>query len=246
VNTDLKPKALYYGLALWASRVGGAGRRVLTAARGLRLWYIIAFVAALVAPWFIWRRRLAGRPAVALAVAAQGFVEISIEVLVIFGFQVVYGSAYLELALIVGAFMAGLAVGGLLPRPTEAATYPQRLIDIMAFAAMVAFAVPPVLYLLSRWPAAPVVVLHVVFGALAFAAGLCGGAQFVVALRAWGERGAGVLYGIDMLGSAAGAVVTAVILVPALGIGKAAIAVVALAAAVMAALAAAPRGAKRR
>lgn len=246
VNTDLKPKALYYGLALWASRVGGAGRRVLTAARGLRLWYIIAFAAALAAPWFIWRRRLGGRPAVALAVAAQGFVEISLEVLIIFGFQVMYGSAYLELALIVGAFMAGLAAGGLLPRPAEPGTYPQRLIDIMAFAAMVALAVPPVLYLLSRWPAAPAVILHVVFGALAFAAGLCGGAQFVVALRAWGERGAGVLYGTDMLGGAAGAVVTAVILVPALGIGKAAMAVVALAAAVMAALAAAPRAAEGR
>lgn len=246
VNTDLKPKALYYGLALWASRVGGAGRRVLTTARGLRLWYIIAFAAALAAPWFIWRRRLGGRPAVALAVAAQGFVEISLEVLIIFGFQVVYGSAYLELALIVGAFMAGLAVGGLLPLPREAGAYRQRLIDIMAFAAMLAFAIPPILYLLSRWGAAPAVVLHLVFGALAFAAGLCGGAQFVVALRAWGERGAGVLYGTDMLGSAAGALVTAVILVPALGIGKAAVAVVALAAAVMTALAAAPRAAEGR
>ncbi len=246
VNTDLKPRALYYGLALWASRVGGAGRRVLTAARGLRLWYIIAFAAALAAPWFIWRRRLGGRPALALAVAAQGFVEISLEVLIIFGFQVVYGSAYLELALVVGAFMAGLAAGGLLPPPREAGAYRQRLVNIMAFAAMVAFALPPALYLLSRWAAAPAVVLHVVFGALAFAAGLCGGAQFVVALRAWGERGAGVLYGTDMLGSAAGAAVTAVILVPALGIGKAAIAVVTLAVAVMAALAAAPRTAEKR
>jgi spermidine synthase len=242
-NTDLKPKALYFGLALWASRVGGAGRGVLTAARGLRLWYIILFVAALAAPWFIWRRRLRGRPAVALAVAAQGFVEISLEVLIIFGFQVVYGSAYLELALIVGAFMAGLAAGGLLP-PGEAGAYRQRLVNILAFAAMVAFVLPLALYLLSRWAAAPAVVLHVVFGALAFAAGLCGGAQFVVALRAWGERGAGVLYGTDMLGSAAGAVVTAVILVPALGIARTAMAVVVLAAAVMAALAAAPRAAE--
>jgi spermidine synthase len=241
VNADLKPKALYYGLALWASRVGGAGRSVLAAARGLRLWYIIAFAAALAAPWFIWRRRLGGRPAVALAVAAQGFVEISLEILIIFGFQVVYGSAYLELALIVGAFMAGLAAGGLLPRREAPGRYAQRLIDILAYAIILTFALPPAFYLLSRWAAAPVAVLHVVFGALAFGAGLCGGAQFVVALRAWGERGAGVLYGTDMLGSAAGAAVTAVILVPALGIGKAAMAVAALAAAVMAALAAAPR-----
>jgi spermidine synthase len=241
LNADLKPKALYYGLALWASRVGGAGRGVLTAARRLRLWYIMAFAAALAAPWFIWRRRLGGRPAVALAVAAQGFVEISLEVLIIFGFQVVYGSAYLELALIVGAFMAGLAAGGLLPRRGAPERYAQRLIDILAFTIIIAFALPPTFYALSRWAAAPAAVLHVVFGALAFAAGLCGGGQFVVALRAWGERGAGALYGTDMLGSAAGAVVTAVILVPALGIGKAAVALAALAAAVMAALAAAPR-----
>jgi len=44
-----------------------------------------------------------------------------------------------------------------------------------------------------------------------------------------------------MLGSAAGAVVTAVALVPVLGISKTALAIAALAAAVMVALAAAPR-----
>jgi spermidine synthase len=244
VNADLNPKALYYGLVLWASRVGGAERGVLAAARRLRLWYIIAFAAALAAPWLIWRRRLSGAPALTLAVAAQGFVEISLEVLVIFGYQVVYGAAYLELALIIGAFMAGVAVGGLLPRPGASEDDRQRLVDILGYTILIAFALPPVFYLLSRWGAAPAGVVHVVFGGVAFGAGLCGGAQFVVALRTWGERGAGVLYGADMLGSAAGAVVTAVVLVPVLGISKTALAIAALAAAVMVALAAAPRKAR--
>ena len=75
----------------------------------------------------------------------------------------------------------------------------------------------------------------------ALAAGACGGAQFVVALRLAGERAAGALYGTDLLGSAAGAVVTAVVLVPVLGLGRAAVAVAALAAAAMTAVAAAPR-----
>ncbi|HUU55952.1 MAG TPA: hypothetical protein VMW93_01300, partial [bacterium] len=234
VNTDMKPTALYYGLALWAARVGDAEKSVLSAARRLRLWYIIAFVAALAAPWFIWRRRLGGRPAVALAIAAQGFVEVSLELLVILGYQVVYGAAYLELALIVGAFMAGVAVGGLLPRPAVPGGDRQRLINILGFTIVIAFSLPPTFYLMSRWAAAPAVVLHAVFGGVAAAAGLCGGAQFVVALRAWGERGAGVLYGMDMLGSALGAAVTAVALVPVLGISRAAVSVAVLAAAVMA------------
>ena len=241
LNTDMKPTALYYGLALWASRVGDAEKSILSAARRLRLWYIIAFVAALAAPWVIWRRRLGGRPAVGLAIAAQGFVEVSLELLIIFGYQVVYGAAYLELALIVGAFMAGLAVGGLLPRPASPRGDRQRLINILGFTVVIAFALPPTFYLLSRWVAAPGAVLHVVFGGLAAAAGLCGGAQFVAALRAWGERGAGALYGMDLLGSALGAAVTAIALVPILGISRAAISIAALAAAVMVALAAAPR-----
>jgi len=244
-NADLKPKALYYGLVLWAARVGGAGRSILTAARRLRLWYIIALAAALAAPWVIWRRRLGGRAALGLAVAAQGFVEISLEILIIFGFQVVYGAAYLELALIIGAFMAGLAAGGLLPRPGARGGDRQRLIDILGYTIIVAFALPPAFYLLSRWAAAPVVIMHAVFGGAAFAAGLCGGAQFVVALRMWGERGAGVLYGTDMLGSALGAVATGVIFVPVLGLSGTAVAIIALAAAVMAALAAGPRAAGR-
>jgi spermidine synthase len=243
VNTDLKPTALYYGLTLWAARLGEAEKGILSAARGLGLWYIIALAAALAAPWFIWRRRLGGRPAVALALAAQGFVEVALELLIIFGYQVVYGAAYLELALIVGAFMAGLAVGGLLPRPASPRGDRQRLVNVLGYTVLIAFALPPTLYLLSRWAAAPGVVLHAVFGGLAAAAGLCGGAQFVVALRAWGERGAGALYGLDLLGSALGAAVTAVVLVPVLGLSRTAMVVAALAAAGMAALAAAPRGA---
>ncbi|MGD8717988.1 MAG: hypothetical protein PVH29_04105 [Candidatus Zixiibacteriota bacterium] len=243
-NVDFKPRALYYGLLLWSSRTSDAGRALLTAARGLSLWYIIGFAVLVAAPWFIWRRRLAGRPAVGLAVVGQGFVEAALEVLIIFGYQVVYGAAYLEMALIFGAFMAGLAVGGLLPRTGARTRGRSRLVDILGYTIIIAFALPPVFYLLSRWPGAPAVLVHLVFGGVSFAAGLCGGAQFVVALRTWGERGAGILYGMDMLGSAAGAVLAAAALVPILGIGRAAMAVAAVAAAAMAAVAAAPREAE--
>jgi spermidine synthase len=241
VNADLTPTALYYGLAVWSSRLGGAESSILRAARQLRLWYIVAFAAVLAAPWFIWRRRLGGRPALLLVVAVQGFVEVALEILIIFGYQVVYGAAYLEMALIVGTFMAGLALGGLLPRPGTPARDRQKLIYILGGTILLAFALPPTFYVLARGAEVPTAVVHLLFGGLALAAGACGGAQFVVALRLAGERAAGALYGTDLLGSAAGAVVTAVVLVPVLGLGGAAVAVAVLAAATIAALAAGTR-----
>ncbi|UCH78951.1 MAG: hypothetical protein JSU81_03100, partial [Candidatus Coatesbacteria bacterium] len=237
VNADLRPTALYYGLAVWSSRLGGAETAILKAARRLRLWYIVAFAALLAAPWFIWRRRLGGRPALLLVVAVQGFVEVALEILIIFGYQVVYGAAYLEMALIVGAFMAGLALGGLLPRPGTPVRDRRKLVYILAYTILLACALPPTFYLLARGAEVPTAVVHLLFGGLALAAGACGGAQFVVALRLAGERAAGALYGTDLLGSAAGAVVTAVALVPVLGLARAAGAVAALAAATMAAVA---------
>jgi len=241
VNADFKPAGLYYGLALAAARAGGAELKVLGAARRVKLWYIFALAAVAVAPWFF-RRRLGARGAAAFAVTVQGFVQLALELLVVFCYQAVYGAAYLELALIVGAFMAGLGVGGAWPR--RGGSDLAALTWAMGCAAALAVALPFVARMLAQWSAAPPACVHLTFGVLAFAAGACGGVAFVAALRSWGGRGVGALYGLDLLGAAASAVVTSVILIPVLGIGQASAAVAVVAAAATVALAAVPRRAR--
>ena len=54
-----------------------------------------------------WRRQWA----VPFTVACTGLSQMMLEVVLIFGFQVLHGSVYAELSVIVTAFMAGLAMG---------------------------------------------------------------------------------------------------------------------------------------
>ncbi len=105
-------------MVLWNRQFSGAprllpaARRHVTERNALLAALALAVVLA-VAP------SLAGRTTAALAdavvVAAVflvGATEISLELTALLAFQSIYGYVYRELALIVAAFMAGLAVGG--------------------------------------------------------------------------------------------------------------------------------------
>lgn len=232
-NADFRPAGLFYGMLVWATRVSPKEAGFLKGIRKIKLWYIYVFGVCLAIAWVGLARR-ARKAVVGYAVAVQGFIEIALEVVIIFCYQVVFGSAYLELAVIVGAFMAGVAVGALLPirKPSE-----QLLINLLGLLAVLGFAAPVVTLAFVRWPGAPAAVVHFAFGALAFAAGGAGGAQFVVALRAWRKEAAPLLYGVDMIAAALGAVVTAGIFVPVFGIWETTAALAFLAATPIAALA---------
>ena len=47
----------------------------------------------------------------ALATAAMGFTMIGLEILLLLAFQAIYGCVYQQLAMVIGAFMAGMAAG---------------------------------------------------------------------------------------------------------------------------------------
>ena len=123
LNRDLAPVCYYYDLVLWLSRfypAPGSGRgpilrRAFENASLVNLWWVtvpLLLVVLLVR----WRRGL--RPeapaglAVPFAIAGIGLAEMMLEVVILFAFQVLHGTVYAQVSLIVTAFMAGLALGG--------------------------------------------------------------------------------------------------------------------------------------
>jgi spermidine synthase len=61
---------------------------------------------------------------VPLAIAGIGLAQMMLEVVVLFAFQVLHGTVYAEVSLIVTAFMAGLAVGGAISNQLLARRFP--------------------------------------------------------------------------------------------------------------------------
>ncbi len=178
--------------------------------------------------------------AVTGVVFASGFAASTIQVVLLLGFQVLWGSLYQQAGWVITLFMAGLAAGawagnrfGDEPAPSDAMDRlvvarwidpPAMRLALAAFAAAIAAAAAPALLTALRsgpmggraagWTQMIIPIAAFVFAALS-------GAQFSMAARL--ERGhpssaAARLYLADFAGACLGAYVAGAVLVPWLGI----------------------------
>jgi spermidine synthase len=182
--------------------------------------------------------------------AAMGFTMIGLEMLLLLAFQAVYGYVYQQLAVVIAAFMAGMALGSWLGMRRAA----RGGMRVLAVTQMLAAAAP--LLLLGLFEAIGradstlgLAASQIAFPALALISGMLGGYQFPVASRIFFGAGQaeppapplqrpGTLYALDLAGSCLGAVLFSVWLVPVFGFFKTALlsAMVSLAPAAMAML----------
>jgi spermidine synthase len=218
LNRDLTPICYYYDLALWLSRFYPNLPGAVGSTKPINLgWVVVPLALGVV--WVRWRRGLA----VPVAMAAIGLAGMTLELVILFAFQVLHGYLYAQVSLILTAFMAGLWLGAvgsnrLLSRwpssPEKRARLALMGIQLVIAVYSVAFVV------MLRWPIpAPTLV----FPLLALLAGVLGGMAFplaVVLVRRRGSAGrvAGMLYGADLVGGCLGALLGAVLFIPVLGI----------------------------
>jgi len=201
-NRDFHPVAYYRQLDYWLSYVGFDPVPWLAGA---------ALVLLLAAGRF---------SAVAGGIFAGGFTAAAIEMVLLVSFQALCGSLYQVTGILITAFMAGLACGAWI-RDRVVRGSPRRAFITAQFAlAAGCVALPPVLLWLQRSTFSPFTVGAVV-SAAALAAGMTGGLEFTLAARlrhdAAGDA-AGELYGLDLAGSAIGALAVSVYLIPLLGV----------------------------
>ena len=159
--------------------------------------------------------------AVALNTGVCGAVLIVVEVVLVLVYQIVEGSVYRQMALIISLFMAGLAAGSALVRTLRGGGATRLFMIQTGLAAYLG-----VLYLLFSVFRSSVLdnlghdSMLLLFSALAFLAGMFGGGQFCAAVAASEKaRGAG-LYAADLIGASAGAVAGSLFFLPVLGIPK--------------------------
>ncbi len=239
INSDFKPIGYFYNIVLWSSQFRQRSLDVsvfkffskLTFWHGLGLIFIFIAIFLGIQIWRILRcsstEHMLGMPVI-IAIGTTGFSEILFQVVVILAFQVLYGYVYYKLSLILASFMIGLVIGGwcinrILHRlkddlltyiKTQIAIciYPLILLPIFSFLASFGGRIPPAIH------------IDTIFAFLPIVAGFIGGFQFPLASKiclAGREdvgRLAGLLYGVDLLGSCLGALLASAILIPIIGI----------------------------
>jgi spermidine synthase len=224
VNRDFAPVAYYFDVALWSSRFNHGYRDLFRAMASVDFRWLAGVVGALLLVLVAKKRR--PRTAAACCTAAMGFTLIGLEMLLLLAFQAIYGYVYQQLAVIIAAFMAGMALGSWLALRARALRGMRTLVLLQLGAAIAPLLLCAVLE----------AVTPVLFPVLALLCGMLGGYEFPVASRIFSGRSTGTLYALDLAGSCLGAALFSVYLIPVFGFLKTAVlaAMVSLAPAVMA------------
>ena len=245
VNRDFAPVAYYYNVVLWSAQFGNAYSRWFQRAASVSFSHTMGAVAVLllmiVAIMRFARKR--ARLAPAGCTVATGFTVMALQILLLLGFESVFGYVYYQLAILIGMLMAGMALGSWLAIKCSGPAMRQ----MAAVQLLLAAAGPLVMVVLSlagsvHGAALTWVVAQIVFPGVAVLAGALGGFQFAIAARVFVPRvesraGLGALYALDLLGGCVGALVLSTYLIPVFGFWRTAwMCVLVNAAAVLAAL----------
>jgi spermidine synthase len=254
VNRDFTPVAYYFDVALWSQRFNRSYRQVFQSAASVRFRSVIIAAGLLllaITGTLRWlpKNDQRSRSSAGFCVAATGFTVMGLEMLLLLGFQAIYGYIYHQLAILIAAFMVGMALGswwaarnctaavknGATGAGRGAAAGRRRAALILAGLQFLVAVSPLLLYALLAWFAGIRtalglwVVSQIVFPTLTILGGFVGGYQFPVASRVFfisrrqEPSSLGSLYGLDLLGACLGAVLLSVYWVPVFGFLKTAL-----------------------
>jgi len=231
INRDFHPIGYFYSIILWLTYFHRNLKSVVHFVNQVDFSLVLIILVSIILSFLIWltiKRRGKGRVnrSIILTIMITGFSAISLEVLIILGFQAIYGYAYYQLALIMSGFMIGLMMGSwkslrLIKANKSNFNY---FILFQIILTIYTLITAGVLIGLSKI-ILPAIMIQVVFLFLIIGAGFIGGYQFPLAnhLIFQGKENiesiGGRLYATDLFGSVIGALLTSTILVPILGFG---------------------------
>jgi len=229
-NTDLKPIGYYYTLMFWENLTRGDPIISLQELLHIQFWWVLPLMVfpLLIAVVLRARTKQIGggslsRLAVLLTVFTTGLSTMSLQVGLLFSFQSIYGFVYEMVGLVTAMFMCGLSLGAfLVHRYVDDKTNIESLARVQILMALLSVAIAIMLpgSTVVRLPA----IVFVLFSMLTFMAGMINGIDFPLAVACYtslhgrAERSTGTIYGTELFGACAGAIVASAVVAPIFGI----------------------------
>jgi spermidine synthase len=200
-NTDLRPSAYLYNLMLWAEIHGGMA---LNALMGLRGYNVMVLFAAFAAAALAVRKNR--KRTLYYSIFTTGYAAMAFMLAVTLGYQAMYGYVYEMFGLLSAVFMVGVSLGAFAVRRIGLKGLLLFELGTAVFAASSPLFFGP----------------EILFYMFSIVAGAITGCQFgVVSLSmktdSASEAG-GKLYCFDLAGSFVGAMLSAIILIPIVGV----------------------------
>jgi spermidine synthase len=205
INTDFRPVSYFNQLLFWISQFN------------IDLKIVITVSLVILAVLILLISRL---NAINLGMFTAGFTASSIEVILIISFQIIYGYVYQTLGIIITIFMAGLATGSLLRNTLIRTPHIKHYFILQFFLAIYSVVLPFIVIFTASLSVHPNLV-HIIFFILTFVISFIIGLLFSMATllqKAPISEISAKVYSVDLVGAAAGALFTSVLLIPVTGI----------------------------
>ncbi len=211
INNDLKPVCYYFNVLLWGSISSGFVKKLF-----LKLFNMHPglFLLILIPILFCWYRKTL----IYLSIFTTGVAGISSEIVLLILFQVFYGYVYNWIGIIIGLFMLGLAMGTLFFIKMRIFRKIDTLQKKLNFLSTIQITIGIYFLIIFICTFTKVEFINYIIAILLLAGGFLNGLHFPLVIDIFFEKKSGILYGIDLLGASFGALITALIFIPILGI----------------------------
>ncbi|OIP40456.1 hypothetical protein AUJ95_04530 [Candidatus Desantisbacteria bacterium CG2_30_40_21] len=226
INHDLYPVCYYFDIALWVEEFSQGSEGLFNLLSGVKTWHLI-LVAVLVAliPWLVFRRK---RVFISTGMFISGCGGMVIEIVLIIGFQILFGYIYHLIGIIIAGFMLGIA-GGTWWMNSRIDRIQNRMgvYSLLQIAIALYLFLIPAIFLGLRvisdefWVQAVICILFPILTAMA---GILVGLIFPLANRIYSDftkdtgNVGGIMYALDLGGACVGLLIASVLTIPVLGI----------------------------
>jgi len=219
-NYDLKPSGIIYGLNLYYAQFYPHLVKKLSTFKSFYIFLILGlglFLFGII----VFTRKNEIHKIIPPIIISTGFISMSVQILLLFCFQIVLGVLYSLIAMLTAVFMGGVAWGAYVANKKIASLLLLKKIEILMFAFLGILMC--IIYITSQYNMHHVVITMLFF----FISGVNGylvGRQFPLACNIYTESTgrtknvAGKLYCLDLIGASIGAILISIILVPQIGI----------------------------
>lgn len=234
-NTDLTPVTFFFESLFWSRQFRGPETAALRRLAAVPTPLLLGIPLIVLLPGFVIFRAKRARSAYLLVpVIITGLTTIIVEVMVLVWYQSLFGCLYGRIALLVSCFMFGLFAGSLAGSTAVRVSFGRLSLSMLGVTLVLAA-------FLALLPAPPPASLPCL---ILFLFGFLAGDIFIVANRLLLEArpAYGLGYGLELVGSFLGALVTSSLLIPLAGLPALTMSVLALNGLALAFLLTRPRG----
>ncbi|MDZ4165750.1 MAG: fused MFS/spermidine synthase [Smithellaceae bacterium] len=233
INSDFQPWGVFFSLSYWSALFSPylTGMFRWFAGMSLNLYLVLTIILTLCLAAIIIRKPHVAIYSVPYAIFTSGFVNMILDLAIIFTFQTLYGYLYYQIGLLLTIFLAGVALGShYMTRRLHEIKSDSRLFIITEISVIIFALALPYVFLIPAGQLHRPAVYVLLYGAFLTVSFLCGaliGLQFPLAakiyLNAPSQRKgfgqtAGLIYGADLMGGFFGGLLGGVLILPVLGL----------------------------